>query len=93
MIFLLRNIGGRKRKADGTKASDILSKEDTSECDPTPCDRSQMEKVSLTGSSKVMTAQWEPFVSKSHRGKWEKEGKKKPKTKQKTNRHTCLDLS
>ncbi|KAM9592408.1 Fanconi anemia group D2 protein [Trichechus inunguis] len=38
--------GGRKRKADGSKPSspDTLSKEDTSECDPTPSDRSQPEK-------------------------------------------------
>ncbi|XP_023403701.1 Fanconi anemia group D2 protein isoform X3 [Loxodonta africana] len=38
--------GGRKRKADGSKTSspDTLSKEDTSECDPTPSDRTQLEK-------------------------------------------------
>lgn len=45
--------GGRKRKADGTKASDTLSKEDTSECDPTPCDRSQMEKESTEKEEKA----------------------------------------
>ncbi|XP_057562547.1 Fanconi anemia group D2 protein isoform X2 [Hippopotamus amphibius kiboko] len=41
-------IGGRKRKADGGKTSspDALSKEDNSECDPTPSDRSQLEKES-----------------------------------------------
>ncbi|XP_058420696.1 Fanconi anemia group D2 protein isoform X2 [Diceros bicornis minor] len=39
-------IGGRNRKADGSKTSslDSLSKEDSSECDPTPSDRSQLEK-------------------------------------------------
>ncbi|XP_046951462.1 Fanconi anemia group D2 protein [Lynx rufus] len=39
-------IGGRKRKADGSKtsSSDTLSKEDSSECVPTPSDRSQLEK-------------------------------------------------
>uniref|UniRef100_A0A452UX89 FA complementation group D2 n=1 Tax=Ursus maritimus TaxID=29073 RepID=A0A452UX89_URSMA len=39
-------IGGRKRKADGSKTSspDTLSKEDNSECDPTPSNRSQLEK-------------------------------------------------
>ncbi|XP_045664184.1 Fanconi anemia group D2 protein isoform X2 [Ursus americanus] len=39
-------IGGRKRKADGSKTSspDTLSKEDSSECDPTPSNRSQLEK-------------------------------------------------
>ncbi|XP_045848348.1 Fanconi anemia group D2 protein isoform X3 [Meles meles] len=38
-------IGG-KRKADGSKTSspDTLSKEDSSECDPTPSNRSQLEK-------------------------------------------------
>ncbi|XP_073087120.1 Fanconi anemia group D2 protein isoform X3 [Manis javanica] len=38
--------GGRKRKADGSKTSspDTLSKEGSSECDPTPSDRSQPEK-------------------------------------------------
>uniref|UniRef100_A0A8C7C1Z7 FA complementation group D2 n=1 Tax=Neovison vison TaxID=452646 RepID=A0A8C7C1Z7_NEOVI len=38
-------IGG-KRKADGSKTSspDPLSKEDSSECDPTPSNRSQLEK-------------------------------------------------
>ncbi|KAM9680879.1 Fanconi anemia group D2 protein isoform 3-T4 [Dama dama] len=38
--------GGKKRKADGSKASspDVLSKEDNSECDPTPAERSQQEK-------------------------------------------------
>ncbi|XP_055985732.1 Fanconi anemia group D2 protein isoform X2 [Sorex fumeus] len=36
--------GGRKRKADDTKASGALSKEDNSECDPTPFDKSQLEK-------------------------------------------------
>uniref|UniRef100_A0A452UXA4 FA complementation group D2 n=1 Tax=Ursus maritimus TaxID=29073 RepID=A0A452UXA4_URSMA len=37
---------GRKRKADGSKTSspDTLSKEDNSECDPTPSNRSQLEK-------------------------------------------------
>ncbi|XP_014703630.3 Fanconi anemia group D2 protein isoform X1 [Equus asinus] len=40
------NIGGRKRKADDSKtsSSDTLSKEDSSECDPTSSDRSQLEK-------------------------------------------------
>ncbi|CAD7684900.1 unnamed protein product [Nyctereutes procyonoides] len=39
-------IGGKKRKADGSKTSspDTLSKEDSSECDPTPSNRSQLEK-------------------------------------------------
>ncbi|XP_022353960.1 Fanconi anemia group D2 protein isoform X4 [Enhydra lutris kenyoni] len=39
-------IGG-KRKADGSKTSspDTLSKEDSSECDPTPSNRSQLEKA------------------------------------------------
>lgn len=39
--------GGKKRKADGSKTSspDTLSKEDSSECDPTPSNRSQLEKV------------------------------------------------
>ncbi|KAF4024101.1 hypothetical protein G4228_015878 [Cervus hanglu yarkandensis] len=38
--------GGKKRKADGSKTSspDVLSKEDNSECDPTPAERSQQEK-------------------------------------------------
>uniref|UniRef100_A0A2K6EWL1 FA complementation group D2 n=1 Tax=Propithecus coquereli TaxID=379532 RepID=A0A2K6EWL1_PROCO len=37
---------GRKRKADGSKTSspDTLSKEDNSECDPTPSDKSQLNK-------------------------------------------------
>ncbi|KAF3828925.1 hypothetical protein GH733_003189, partial [Mirounga leonina] len=39
-------IGGRKQKADGSKTSspDTLSKEDSSECDPTPSNRSKLEK-------------------------------------------------
>lgn len=39
-------MGGRKRKADGSKTSspDRLSKEDNSECDPTPSGRSPLEK-------------------------------------------------
>ncbi|XP_027787725.1 Fanconi anemia group D2 protein [Marmota flaviventris] len=43
-------IGGRKRKADGSKAPspDTLSKEDNSECDAVPTGRSQLEKE-LTG--------------------------------------------
>uniref|UniRef100_A0A452G7P1 FA complementation group D2 n=1 Tax=Capra hircus TaxID=9925 RepID=A0A452G7P1_CAPHI len=38
--------GGKKRKADGGKTSspDVLSKEDSSECDPTLAERSQQEK-------------------------------------------------
>ncbi|EQB76954.1 Fanconi anemia group D2 protein [Camelus ferus] len=38
--------GGRKRKADGSKmpSPDAPSKEDNSECDPAPSDRSQVEK-------------------------------------------------
>ncbi|XP_044772399.1 Fanconi anemia group D2 protein isoform X2 [Neomonachus schauinslandi] len=37
---------GRKQKADGSKTSspDTLSKEDSSECDPTPSNRSKLEK-------------------------------------------------
>uniref|UniRef100_H0WGZ0 FA complementation group D2 n=1 Tax=Otolemur garnettii TaxID=30611 RepID=H0WGZ0_OTOGA len=40
------NTGGRKRKADDSKtlSPDTLSKEDNSECDPTPSDRSQLSK-------------------------------------------------
>ncbi|XP_047390735.1 Fanconi anemia group D2 protein isoform X3 [Sciurus carolinensis] len=43
-------IGGRKRKADGSKAPspDTLSKEDNSECDAMPTGRSQLDKE-LTG--------------------------------------------
>ncbi|XP_032503887.1 Fanconi anemia group D2 protein isoform X8 [Phocoena sinus] len=45
-IRIQGNVGGRKRKADGNKTSspDPLSKEDNSECDPAPSDRSQLEK-------------------------------------------------
>ncbi|XP_049572170.1 Fanconi anemia group D2 protein isoform X11 [Orcinus orca] len=45
-IRIQGNLGGRKRKADGNKTSspDPLSKEDNSECDPAPSDRSQLEK-------------------------------------------------
>ncbi|XP_028335451.1 Fanconi anemia group D2 protein isoform X3 [Physeter macrocephalus] len=45
-IRIQGNLGGRKRKADGSKTSspDPLSKEDNSECDPAPSDRSQLEK-------------------------------------------------
>jgi hypothetical protein len=39
--------GGRKQKADGSKASspDTLSKEDNTECDTVPSGRSQLDKV------------------------------------------------
>ncbi|XP_006887761.1 PREDICTED: Fanconi anemia group D2 protein [Elephantulus edwardii] len=42
----IRKKKGVKRKADGSKmsSSDTLSKEDISECDPTPLSRSQLEK-------------------------------------------------
>ncbi|XP_066899568.1 Fanconi anemia group D2 protein isoform X8 [Kogia breviceps] len=45
-IRIQGNLGGRKRKADDSKTSspDPLSKEDNSECDPAPYDRSQLEK-------------------------------------------------
>ncbi|XP_036724613.1 Fanconi anemia group D2 protein isoform X3 [Balaenoptera musculus] len=45
-IRIQGNLGGRKRKADGSKISspDPLSKEDNSECDPAPSDRSPLEK-------------------------------------------------
>ncbi|XP_059965063.1 Fanconi anemia group D2 protein isoform X2 [Mesoplodon densirostris] len=45
-IRIQGNLGGRKRKADGSKISspDPLSKEDNSGCDPAPSDRSQLEK-------------------------------------------------
>ncbi|XP_061053242.1 Fanconi anemia group D2 protein isoform X2 [Eubalaena glacialis] len=45
-IRIQGNLGGRKRKADGSKTSspDPLSKEDNSECDPGPSDRSPLEK-------------------------------------------------
>ncbi|XP_076972690.1 Fanconi anemia group D2 protein isoform X3 [Tamandua tetradactyla] len=48
--------GGRKRKADDSKMSspDTLSKEGSSECDPTPSDRSQLEK-GFTGKEEKMT--------------------------------------
>ncbi|XP_058144536.1 Fanconi anemia group D2 protein isoform X2 [Dasypus novemcinctus] len=50
-----RKIGGKKRKADGSKISspDTLSKEDSSECNPTPLDRSQLEK--FTGKEEKMS--------------------------------------
>ncbi|XP_031326705.1 Fanconi anemia group D2 protein isoform X1 [Camelus dromedarius] len=45
-IRMQGKIGGRKRKADGSKmpSPDAPSKEDNSECDPAPSDRSQVEK-------------------------------------------------
>ncbi|XP_068414401.1 Fanconi anemia group D2 protein isoform X4 [Eschrichtius robustus] len=45
-IRIQGNLGGRKRKADGSKISspDPLSKEDNSECGPAPSDRSPLEK-------------------------------------------------
>ncbi|KAG5197531.1 hypothetical protein JEQ12_008260 [Ovis aries] len=45
-IRMQGKIGGKKRKADGGKTSspDVLSKEDSSECDPTLAERSQQEK-------------------------------------------------
>ncbi|KAM9076127.1 Fanconi anemia group D2 protein isoform 1-T1 [Megaptera novaeangliae] len=45
-IRIQGNLGGRKRKADSSKISspDPLSKEDNSECDPAPSDRSPLEK-------------------------------------------------
>ncbi|XP_039087340.1 Fanconi anemia group D2 protein [Hyaena hyaena] len=48
-------IGGRKRKADGSKtsSSDTLTKEDSSECVPTPSDRSQLEKEFIGNEEKT----------------------------------------
>ncbi|KAB0390483.1 hypothetical protein E2I00_000796, partial [Balaenoptera physalus] len=45
-IRIQGNLGGRKRKADGSKTSspDPISKEDNSECDPAPSNRSPLEK-------------------------------------------------
>ncbi|XP_039742654.1 Fanconi anemia group D2 protein isoform X2 [Pteropus medius] len=52
-------IGGRKRKAGGNKTSsyDTFSKEDGSECDPTPSDRGHLEKESKKKEEKTVSLQ------------------------------------
>ncbi|XP_066207881.1 Fanconi anemia group D2 protein isoform X4 [Saccopteryx leptura] len=51
--------GGRKRKAGGNKTSshDTLSKEDGSECDPTPSNRGQLEKEFKGKEEKTVSLQ------------------------------------
>uniref|UniRef100_A0A8C0WFD4 Fanconi anemia group D2 protein n=1 Tax=Castor canadensis TaxID=51338 RepID=A0A8C0WFD4_CASCN len=53
-------IGGRKQKADGSKASspDTLSKEDNTECDTVPSGRSQLDKEFPGKEGKTTVSLW-----------------------------------